>query len=42
MAKPVNEVTAPYFAKKRGYYHQWKYKQQKANKDQKGINGEKY
>ena len=42
MAKPVNEVTATKKKKKRGYYHQWKYKQQKANKDQKGINGEKY
>jgi hypothetical protein len=42
VTKPVNEVTASYFAKKRCYYNQRKYQQQKANKDQKGINREKY
>ena len=42
MAKSINEVSAPYFAEKRSYYHQRKYQQQEADKDQKRINGEKY
>ena len=41
MTKPVNEITAPDFTKKRSYDHQRKYQQQEANKDQKGIKGKK-
>jgi hypothetical protein len=42
MTKPVNEVSAPDFAEKRSDYHQRKYQQQEADKDQKGINGKKH
>lgn len=40
VTKPVNEVSAIDLTKKRSYYNLGKYQQQKANKDQKGINGE--
>lgn len=41
MTKPVNEVSSPDFTKKRSNYHQREYQQQKAYKDQRGVNGEK-
>lgn len=42
MAKPVNEIPALYFAKKRRNHYYREYQQEKANKDQKGITGKNY
>lgn len=39
MTKPVNKIAPHNFTKKGSYYHQGKYQQQEADKDQKGING---
>lgn len=42
MAKPVNKITTPDLAKKRGHYNDGEYHQQEADKDQKGVNSEQY